>query len=147
MNISSIVEDEIEDAVGKIPITPMINVALLLVLFFMMSAPAIFLSGIGVKNPSLVGSEGGKSTELKVNVYIDKDGNLYLNNELIEWGDFPERVAELLARSTSRIVVVSAAPDIPIQEVVTVLDISKQKGALKLALLRRKIEEKKEYSE
>ena len=134
----SIVEGEIEDAVGKVPITPMINVALLLVLFFMMSAPAIFLSGIEVKNPSLMGSSGGEATELKVNVYIDEDGNIHLNDELIEWKEFPQRVAELLARSTSRVVVVSAAPDIPIQKVVTVLDIAKQKGAIKLALLRRK---------
>lgn len=134
----SVVEGEIEDAVGKVPITPMINVALLLVLFFMMSAPAIFLSGIEVKNPSLMGSSGGEETELKVNVYIDEDGNIHLNDELIEWKEFPQRVAELLARSTSRVVVVSAAPDIPIQKVVTVLDIAKQKGAIKLALLRRK---------
>lgn len=133
-----VVEGEIEDAVGKVPITPMINVALLLVLFFMMSAPAIFLSSIEVKNPSLMGSSGGEATELKVNVYIDEDGNIHLNDELIEWKEFPQRVAELLARSTSRVVVVSAAPDIPIQKVVTVLDIAKQKGAIKLALLRRK---------
>ncbi len=138
MNIKSVVKGEIEDAVGKVPITPMINVALLLVLFFMMSAPAIFLSGIEVKNPSLMGPSGGEATELKVNVYIDEDGNIHLNDKLTEWGEFPQRVAELLARSTSRVVVVSAAPNIPIQKVVTVLDIAKQKGAIKLALLRRK---------
>ena len=140
MNIKSVVEGEIENAVGNVPITPMINVALLLVLFFMMSAPAIFLSGIEVKNPSLMGPSGGEATELKVNVYIDGDGNIHLNDKLTEWGEFPQIVAELLARSTSRVVVVSAAPNIPIQKVVTVLDIAKQKGAIKLALLRRKTE-------
>lgn len=138
MNRKVIREGEAENAVGKVPITPMINVALLLVLFFMMSAPAIFMSGINVKSPSLVGGEGPKATELKVNVYIDARGDLYLNDELIPWEEFPERIAQLLARSVSRIVVVSAAPEIPIQQVVTVLDIAKQKGALKLALLRRK---------
>lgn len=128
-----------EDAMGKVPITPMINVALLLVLFFMMSAPAIFMSGIDVKSPSLMkGGSAKESTELKANVYIDSKGDLYLNDSRISWDEFPQMVAELMARSTSRIVMVSAHPDIPIQEVVSVLDIAKQKGALKLALLRRK---------
>lgn len=128
-----------EDSVGKIPITPMINVALLLVLFFMMTAPAIFMSGISVKNPTLVkGSSTSDDTELKVNVYIDSKNQIHLNDRLIPREEFPGRVAELLGRSVSRIVVVSAYPSIPIQEVVTVLDISKQNGALKLVLLRRK---------
>jgi biopolymer transport protein ExbD len=128
-----------EDSVGKIPITPMINVALLLVLFFMMTAPAIFMSGIAVKNPTLIkGTSAADDTELKANVYIDSQNRILLNNELIEREEFPERIAELLGRSVSRIVVVSAYPSIPIQEVVTVLDIAKQKGALKLVLLRRK---------
>jgi len=134
----SIIENY-EDSVGKIPITPMINVALLLVLFFMMTAPAIFMSGINVKNPTLVkGGSAADDTELKVNVYIDSKNQIHLNDRLISREDFPDRVAELLGRSVSRIVVVSAYPSIPIQEVVTVLDISKQKGALKLVLLRRK---------
>jgi biopolymer transport protein ExbD len=128
-----------EDSVGKIPITPMINVALLLVLFFMMTAPAIFMSGISVKNPTLVkGSTAADDTELKVNVYIDSKNQIYLNDRLTSREEFSDRVAELLGRSVSRIVVVSAYPTIPIQEVVTVLDISKQNGALKLVLLRRK---------
>ena len=128
-----------EDSVGKIPITPMINVALLLVLFFMMTAPAIFMSGISVKNPTLVqGTSAADDTELKANIYIDAQNRIILNNELIEREEFPDRIAELMGRSISRIVVVSAYPSIPIQEVVTVLDIAKQKGALKLVLLRRK---------
>ena len=128
-----------EDSVGKIPITPMINLALLLVLFFMMTAPAIFMSGINVKNPTLVkGVSATDDTELKVNIYIDSKNQIYLNDRLISREEFPDRVAELLGRSVSRIVTVSAYPSIPIQEVVTVLDISKQKGALKLVLLRRK---------
>jgi biopolymer transport protein ExbD len=128
-----------EDVTGRIPITPMINVALLLVLFFMMAAPTIFMSGINVKNPALVeGGQASEDTEIKVNVYIDSKNQLYLNDKLIEREEFPSRVAELLGRSVSRIVVVSAYPSIPIQEVVTVLDIAKQNGALKLVLLRRK---------
>lgn len=128
-----------EDSVGKIPITPMINVALLLVLFFMMTAPAIFMSGIAVKNPTLVhGTSAADDTELKANIYIDSQNRILLNDKFIEREEFPDKIAELLGRSVSRIVVVSAYPAIPIQEVVTVLDIAKQKGALKLVLLRRK---------
>ncbi|MEJ2567750.1 MAG: biopolymer transporter ExbD, partial [candidate division WOR-3 bacterium] len=77
--------EDYEDSVGKIPITPMINVALLLVLFFMMTAPAIFMSGISVKNPTLVkGGNSSDDTELKVNIYVDEKNRIHLNGRLIE---------------------------------------------------------------
>lgn len=122
-----------------VPIAPTINVALLLVLFFMMSAPMIYHSGIIISAPSLKkASKQKKETEVKVNVHITEEGQILLNNELVSEEDFPQLLAELLARSTSRIVIVSADENVPHQSVVTILDLAKQKGAVKLALLKRK---------
>lgn len=122
-----------------VPIAPMINVALLLVLFFMMSAPMMFHSGITISAPSLKKSgKQSKETEVKVNVHITDEGIIMLNKEPVSEEKFPQLLAELLARSTSRIVIVSADENVPHQSVVSILDLAKQKGALKLAILKRK---------
>jgi len=124
---------------AEVPIAPTINVALLLVLFFMMSAPMMYHSGITISAPSLkkVGGQK-KETEVKVNIHITDQGTILLNNEAVSEEQFPQLLAELLARSTSRIVLVSADENVPHQSVVTILDLAKQKGALKLAILKRK---------
>ena len=123
----------------EVPIAPTINVALLLVLFFMMSAPMMYHSGITISAPSLrkAGKER-KETEVKVNIHITDEGQLLLNNEAVVEEQFPQLLAELLARSTSRIVLVSADENVPHQSVVTILDLARQKGAMKLAILKRK---------
>jgi biopolymer transport protein ExbD len=122
-----------------VPIAPMINVALLLVLFFMMSAPMMFHSGITISAPSLrKAGKQKKETEVKVNVHITEEGIILLNKEPVSEEKFPQLLAELLARSTSRIVMVSADENVPHQSVVSILDLAKQKGALKLAILKRK---------
>jgi len=123
----------------EVPIAPTINVALLLVLFFMMSAPMMYHSGITISAPSLrKAGEQRKETEVKVNIHITDEGQLLLNNEPVVEEQFPQLLAELLARSTSRIVLVSADENVPHQSVVTILDLARQKGAMKLAILRRK---------
>lgn len=130
---------EIEPESPEVPIAPTINVALLLVLFFMMSAPMMYHSGITISAPSLKkAATQKKETEVKVNVHITDEGIILLNNEPVNEEQFPQLLAELLARSTSRIVLVSADENVPHQSVVTVLDLAKQKGALKLAILKRK---------
>ncbi len=123
----------------EVPIAPTINVALLLVLFFMMSAPMMYHSGITISAPSLrKAGEQKKETEVKVNIHITDEGQLLLNNEPVVEEQFPQLLAELLARSTSRIVLVSADENVPHQSVVTILDLARQKGAMKLAILKRK---------
>ena len=130
---------EVEPESPEVPIAPTINVALLLVLFFMMSAPMMYHSGITISAPSLKkAGEQKKETEVKVNIHITEEGKILLNNEFVEEEQFPQLLAELLARSTSRIVIVSADGNVPHQSVVTILDLAKQKGAMKLALLKRK---------
>jgi len=136
---------EVEDEKPEIPIAPTINVALLLVLFFMMSAPMMYHSGITIAAPSLKkAGKQKKETEVKVNVHISEEGYIFLNSEPVSEEQFPQLLAELLARSTSRIVLVSADDNVPHQSVVTILDLAKQKGALKLAILKRKSKRKKE---
>ena len=134
---------EVEPETPEVPIAPTINVALLLVLFFMMSAPMMYHSGITISAPSLTKAAGQKKeTEVKVNVHITEEGHIILNKELVSEEQFPQLLAELLARSTSRIVLVSADDNVPHQSVVTILDLAKQKGALKLAILKRKKQKK-----
>ncbi|OYD15155.1 hypothetical protein CH333_06385 [candidate division WOR-3 bacterium JGI_Cruoil_03_44_89] len=128
---------------------PGINVAMLLILFFMMFAPLMYQSNISVSTPALASAqipqERQKRTEVKLNVYIAKDGTVFINEEPFGKTDNPEDrkrqndiMHQLLLRSTMRMVLLSAHSTVYHKDVVNMIDRAKQAGAVKIALLKRK---------
>ncbi len=124
-----------------IDLTPGINVALLLVLVFVLGAAPIFQTWLSVTAPKVRKApieKASPTTEFKVNIHLKENGEIILNEEKITYEKLEEILPELLARSPSRLVIVSADSLVPHGKVVEVLDLAKQKGAVEVALLRRK---------
>lgn len=127
--------------VPPIDLTPGINVALLLVLVFVLGAAPIFQTWLSVTAPKVRKAPIEKVspvTEFKVNIHLRANGEIILNEEKITYEKLEEILPELLARSPSRLVIVSADSLVPHGKVVEILDLAKQKGAVEVALLRRK---------
>lgn len=126
-----------EHRVGEANVTSLTDVALSLVIVFMVSLPLLTESGIFVTAPSVTRALGAEDiTELKVNIYITKDGQYLLNEEVVSKEELEYLVAELLKRSLERRVVISADGEVRHERIVEVLDIAKQHGAQQLAILR-----------
>ncbi len=124
-----------------IDLTPGINVALLLVLVFVLGAAPIFQTWLSVTAPKVRKAPIEKvspTTEFKVNIHLKQNGEIILNEEPITYEKLEEILPELLARSPSRLVIVSADSLVPHGKVIEILDLAKQKGAVEVALLRRK---------
>jgi biopolymer transport protein ExbD len=114
-----------------------VDVALSLVVVFMVSLPLLSESGIFVTAPSVTRSSAPQEmTEVKVNIYITKDGEYILNEQSVPRSQLDYLVGELLKRSMERRVVISADNEVRHERVVEVLDIAKQHGAQQLAILR-----------
>ncbi len=125
----------------SIDLTPGINIALLLVLVFVLGAAPIFQTWLSVTAPKVRKAPFEKespTTEFKVNIYIKENGQIVLNEQVVNYEKLDTLLPELLARSPSRLVIVSADSLVPHGEVVEILDLAKQKGAVEVALLRRK---------
>lgn len=122
-------------------ITSLVDIALCLVLGFLVSMPAFIESGIFVTSPSIArASDQGVQApvdDVKVNIFLADDGRIFLNEEVVTKEQLINTLPKLLARSTDRKVVVGADFGVVYDRVIRVLDWAKQAGAGQLCLLRR----------
>jgi biopolymer transport protein ExbB len=126
-------------------LTPGINMALLIICFFMIFVPNMYQSHFTVSTPALKKSkedkkEEQKKTELKLNIYLGCEGEVYINNELMppDTGVQNELMRQLLLRSLKRLCVISACEDLYHYQVVDIMDRARQAGAERICLLKRK---------
>ncbi len=122
---------------GEANVTSLVDVALSLVIVFMVALPFLTETGLFVSTPSVAAAAGPQDiTEVKVNIYITKDGQYILNEEPVPKEKLDYLIGELLKRSYERRVVISADGEVKHEKVVEVLDMAKQHGARQLAILR-----------
>ena len=115
---------------SDINVTPLTDVALVLLIIFMVTAPLILQSGIKVKLPGAVTSD--VSPEKNIVMTITADGKIYLFNQELALADLFEPLAALLVNNKNKIVIINADKKVEHGIVVSVLDISRRAGADKL---------------
>jgi biopolymer transport protein ExbD len=120
-------------------ITPLIDVVLLLVIFFMLTTTFIGAPAIKVKLPTSSAKEISKERK-EVKVTITKDGKIYADQTMGGTGD-PISLKELekLLNKVARenrdtMVIVRADEDTTHGNVVAVMDVAKNSGLNKLAI-------------
>jgi biopolymer transport protein ExbD len=117
-------------------ITSIVDVALSLVIGFIVALPAFFESGIFVSQPGVTQAAQGQQSDVKVNLFLTNDGKIVLNEKPVPKEVLAELLPRLLARSVSKRVTVSSEDHVRYDNVVQILDIAKQAGAANLCLLR-----------
>lgn len=116
----------------------LVDIALSLVIGFIVTIPLFFESGIFVNTPGVAKAGASDVSDIKVNIHLLDDGAILLNEEIVSYERLSELLPELLARSVARKVIVSTDENVRYEQVVAILDLAKQKGAGQLALLRSK---------
>ncbi len=114
----------------------LVDIALALVIGFIVSIPLFFESGIFVNAPGVAKGAPGEVSDIKVNIHLLDDGGILLNEEQVTYEQLEKLLPELLARSLERKVIISTDPNVKYKRVIKILDLAKQKGAAELALLR-----------
>jgi biopolymer transport protein ExbB len=125
---------------------PGINMALLIICFFMIFIPNMYQSNFSVSTPALKKSkaetkkEKKDDTELKLTIFLAADGSMFINNELMppDTGVQNELMRQLLLRSLNRLAIISADEDLYHWQVVDVMDRATVSGAEKVCLLKRR---------
>ncbi len=124
---------------NELNLTSLVDIALSLVIGFIVSVPLFFETGIFVSAPGV--ARAGKHEEgsdIKANIFITNDGRVLLNEAQVSYENLAELLPKLLARSVERKVVVASGEFVKYDRVMKVLDIAKQSGAADLALLRKR---------
>ncbi|HWE41108.1 MAG TPA: biopolymer transporter ExbD [Gemmatimonadaceae bacterium] len=110
-------------------VTPMIDVMLVLLIIFMVVAPAL-LAGFNANPPegqNLKAHPVDEETDQTLG--IDKDGNYYLNKQPIRYEDIPARLQQIYsARTEDKVLYVKADKNLDYAKVLDALDIAGKAG-------------------
>jgi len=126
-------------------LTPGINMALLIICFFMIFVPNMYQSNFTVSTPAISKAKAEqekKKTELKLDIYLAANGIIFINNQPMppDTAVQNELMRQLLMRSLQRLCIISADETLEHGKVVDVMDRATQCGAEKVCLLKRKKE-------
>ncbi|MBU6375509.1 MAG: biopolymer transporter ExbD [Bdellovibrionales bacterium] len=120
---------------SEINITPLVDVVLVLLIIFMITAPVIYQSAIKVQLPKTKTGEGQQKSPFQFS--IDKSGDLHLGEETVkDWGSLPERIAKLGAGKdlTQETASISADQTAQHGQVMKLIDLLRQSGITRFAL-------------
>ncbi len=127
-----------QTALAEINITPLVDVVLVLLLIFMISAP-VLQSGLEVAIPKT--RTVNSLTEERVVVTINKDQNVYLQDKLININDLPTRLrATSKGDDARRVIYVRADEQVPFGAFASVMDAVKQAGITNISIVTRPLD-------
>lgn len=110
-----------------VDLTPMIDMTFILLIFFMVSTTFVKDMKIDLSRPSAQ-SQAVASTK-SVRLYIDRQGETYLDGEPIRPWVIQSRVRDLLRGMTTKSVLVVTDAEVPAQKLVDVVDAARLAGA------------------
>ncbi len=123
----------------EINLTSLIDVALVLVVIFMVMAPLVVHSSLTISAPNAGQTASPREqTETSVTLYLKRDGSVVLNDAVVSSANLTESLRRAIAASAKKQVVVSAEEDVMHERVVAALDAARQAGAKELSLVKRR---------
>jgi biopolymer transport protein ExbD/biopolymer transport protein TolR len=121
-----------QTSLSEINVTPMVDVMLVLLVIFMVTAP-ILQTGIDVNLPKTQETRVEQPKPKAVVVSIDRDGNIYISTQAearaVNVNDLSRLLAEKLSGEAEKRVYVRGDGDTPYRIIAYVLDVAKLAGA------------------
>lgn len=129
-----------DSGLNDINLTSLIDVALVLVVIFMVMTPMIMQSSITVSTPKVGQAAAGSpdQTELRAELYLQQDGGILINSVPVAAAAMTDSLRMLLALSKKKLVVISADEQVIHDRVVAALDAARQAGAKELSIVKRR---------
>ena len=126
-----------QEPITKINVTPIIDVALVLVIILLVTAPMLSVADLPVNLPQARTREA--EDERNVSVTVAQDGALAVDNERVTAGALTEVLARHLAQPGNHdaLVVVRADSGVPYGHLREVLEQARASGAARLAIATR----------
>ncbi|KFE69049.1 ExbD/TolR family protein [Hyalangium minutum] len=124
-------QDNDEEITG-INVTPLVDIVLVLLIIFMVTANFIVRETVEVDLPRA--ANGGETVQGLVNVVIDKDGKLYFDGTEVAEDELSRKVTEAVAKDKDTRAIISADQALPYGRVMRLIDVVKGQGIAKFAL-------------
>jgi biopolymer transport protein TolR len=119
-------------SLSEINVTPFVDVVLVLLIIFMLTAP-IIQSGIEVDVPKT--RTVRQITEERVVISIDRQQKVYLGDSPINVNEIPERLRQRVADPQRQSIYLRADENVPFGAFATVMDAVKQAGITNISIV------------
>ena len=127
-----------QTALAEINITPLVDVVLVLLLIFMLTAP-VLQSGIDVAIPKT--RTVNQVTDERMVVTIDRDQNVFLQDKPVNVNELPTRLRTTgKGDPAKRVIYLRADEGVPFGAFASVMDAVKQAGITNISIVTRPIE-------
>ncbi len=121
-----------DEAIADINVVPLVDIILVVLIIFMVTAPMIMKPSIKVNLPQA--ASGEQTVQTQINVTIAANGNLSLNGKPSDTNAISAEASKALSENPDIQAIISADKDVPHGKVVQVLDLIKTVGIKKFAI-------------
>jgi len=121
-----------DDTITGINVTPLVDVTLVLLIIFMVTASFIVAPAVKVDLPQV--SKADQPPSRSLHFLVDQSGAIYLNDKRVEESNVLALVQKEVAANAEVQVLVSADKKVPYGEVVRLLDVVRSGGVKKFAI-------------
>jgi len=124
--------DSQDDLLSEINVVPLVDVILVVLIIFMVTAPMIMKPSININLPKA--GAGEATTPSKLNIIIKQDGNLSLDGQDADEQQVRNAAEQESKKNPDIQAIISAYKDVPHGRVVSILDLFKSAGVKKFAI-------------
>lgn len=121
-----------QTALAEINITPLVDVVLVLLVIFMLTAP-VLQSGIQVAVPKTKTVK--EITQQRTVITINKDQEVFLNDKPVNLNDLPTLLRQGNTDTTNQVVYLRADEKVPFGAFATLMDAVKQAGITNVSIV------------
>ena len=120
------------EAIAEINVVPLVDIILVVLIIFMVTAPMIMKPTINVNLPKA--ASGDQTAPSKLNIALTADGRINLNGVFADEETVKQKALDEIAKNPEVQAVISADKDVPHGKVIGLLDIVKTAGVKKFAI-------------
>lgn len=124
--------NQYDEVIADINVVPLVDIILVVLIIFMVTAPMIMKPTINVNLPKA--ASGDKALPTKLNIALTADGKANLNGKFVEDAEISAKSSEELKKDPEVQAIISADKNVPHGRVVGILDIVKSAGVKKFAI-------------
>lgn len=124
-------KDSGDEIISEINVIPLVDISLVLLIIFMVTASYIVSSSFKVDLPVAAHAKAAQQSEV-VAISISREGPVYFENELVTTEELKRKIQAQYRNNSNISVVVSADKNVNFKNVVKILDVLSELGITKL---------------
>jgi len=118
--------------IDNIDVSPLIDMVFILLIFFMVTTTFVKDMKLDLNRPSA--ASASKASSKVVRVYIDKNNEIYIDNQPVKLWAVQSKLRDLLRSNNEKSVLVISDTTIPVERLIDVVDECRMSGAKDVAV-------------